>query len=277
MSFISGKHQIFYINSRNRISGTNSDFQYKIALNSNLDFNKVCVLQALIPKSYYLIQANKNTFTLTEGLDDVIITVPVGNYNRRSFQTVITGLLNSSSPNNWTYSILFPNENIEGDTGKYTFVVVGNDSQPSFTFASYVYEQLGFEPNSVNTFVADQLNSKNVIKLQKEDSVFIHSNIITSANGEKNVLQEIFAASGESTYSNIVFKCSDIQAYSKDFNGKNNGIFTFTITDENREILDLNGQNIVITIVVYKNQEDYFRMIKGFIKLRTLQNNNTQK
>ena len=56
------QERIYYINSRNRISGTNSNFTYKIDIN-NIEPDRIAVLQANIPKSYYLIQDNANSFT----------------------------------------------------------------------------------------------------------------------------------------------------------------------------------------------------------------------
>ena len=83
MSLVSNS-RLFYINSRDRASGTDSDFTYHFEVPPDSKFDKVCVLQACIPKSYYLIKANE-TFTLTENLASVNISLPVGNYTRKSF------------------------------------------------------------------------------------------------------------------------------------------------------------------------------------------------
>ena len=117
-------------------------------------------------KSYYLVQSGQNTFTLVEGTSNAIITIPVGNYSRSSFQIQLQSLLNSSSPHSWTYAISIPNTLITGDTGLYTYTVTGNSSQPQFIIGSYLYEQLGFNANTTYMFSSGTLTSVNVVKFQ---------------------------------------------------------------------------------------------------------------
>lgn len=272
MSFISGEHQIFYINSHERLSGTDSDFTYQLKINRNVEFNRVAVLQCIIPKSYYLVQEGQNTFTLTENGVDTKITVLAGNYNRKSMQRTLETLLNDASPNGWTYTITYPNASMEPDTGKFTFNVSGNGGvQPIFTFTEFLYEQIGFNANSSNTFVSDHLTSTNTIKLQKEDSLYVCSDICTVADGKNAVLQEVFANADSETFSNIKFTCPDVQAYSKKFNSGSD-IYRFTLTDENFRPINLNGLNIVISLVLYKNQDSWMKIITDYIKLRAHQN-----
>jgi len=204
---------LYYINSKNRIAGTDSDFTYQIQFPPETKYDRVCVLQANIPKSYYLIQSNES-FQLTEDLNTVTITVPVGNYTRKSFASTVQGLLNTNSPHGYNYAITYPTSSSVGDTGKYTFTVTGNGIiQPIITFTGTndINEHLGFE-NGANNFVANTLVSTNVINLQPETTLFIHSDI--STNGRDNVLQEIFGTS-QQDYSSITFQQQCLEGYSK--------------------------------------------------------------
>ncbi|KYQ88908.1 hypothetical protein DLAC_11815 [Tieghemostelium lacteum] len=88
--------------------GTNSKFQYSVTFYPQDKFDRVAVLQATIPKSFYTVRRNLNTFTLTEGLDEVVITIPIGNYSRKSLQDTLQTILNESSPHNISYSIFWP-------------------------------------------------------------------------------------------------------------------------------------------------------------------------
>lgn len=66
----------FLIDSSKRISGSTSDFTYQLNIPKNKQYDYVCVLQAIIPKSYYLIQAGLNTFTLQEnGVNTTIVSI----------------------------------------------------------------------------------------------------------------------------------------------------------------------------------------------------------
>lgn len=257
---------IFYINSSNRINGTHSNFNYKLQFNDNIPYDRVVVLQATIPKSYYLVQDGKNTFTLVHGLSSYTITVPAGNYGRTTFQSTILSLLNAAS--SFVYAISYPSSTAR-QTGKFTFTVSNNASvQPSFVFTDYLYECFGFNENSTNTFSGNSLTSENIIKLQAEDTIFIHSDICQNEND--NVLQEIYAADNPN-FANITFVQNNLESYSKHLTTTQNNIYNFQITNENDVELELNGLNVNLTLMLY--QEDNLNtFIKNFLKLQLAKN-----
>lgn len=264
MALIS-KKKIFYVNSRNRIDGTDSDFSYVFDLTNDDDFDHIAVLQVLLPKSYYLIQAGQNTFTLQEGVSSVTISITPGNYTRRNFAYALEQLLSSSSPNGFVYVILY---STTVDDGKYIFSVTNNGTtQPAFIFTDYVYEAMGFNANTTNTFSTNQLKSTNVIKLQPEDSIYIHSDLAN--NGHDDILQELFVSTGESFYSNIHWENLDIESYSKQLVSNKKKVGRFMLTNEDGQPIDLNGQNWQMTVMFYKHNNIY-NTIKGFLKLQLL-------
>ena len=63
MSIYHGESRVFYIDSSNRTSGTDSNFQINVNLPKN-NFNRVALLQLSCPKSFYNFSTDKNTFTL---------------------------------------------------------------------------------------------------------------------------------------------------------------------------------------------------------------------
>lgn len=246
MAFIS-QSQIFYINSTQRLTGTDSDFTVNLDFDSNHDFTHVVVLQASLPASNWLIQDNENTFQLKEGGTTVIITITSGNYNRRSLATVVTTALNNASPNHWIYSVTFSNVATQVDKGYYTFSVTGNTSQPSLIFTTFCYEALGFNINSTNVFVANNLNSTNVVKLVPENQFFIHSTLCSNHNDD--ILQDMYSA-GVNSYSSILFQNFNIEATSKKFVSNQNNNFRIYITNELNDIIDFHGQNICISLLL---------------------------
>ena len=119
--FVTNEYFVF-INSRNRESGTDENFTYNIQFPQGFDFTHVVCLNALIPKSYYLIPSGpfENAFQLKEGNTTVTVTVPTGSYLLSAFQTVIGTLLTNASPNGLTYTVSYPS--LSGpDTGKLTY------------------------------------------------------------------------------------------------------------------------------------------------------------
>lgn len=238
--------RIFYINSRNRTSGADGDFMYEIDLKS-LDVTHAVILQAYIPKSYYLIDAKKNTFELAEGKDVATVTIDPGSYSRSSFKSQLQTRLNEASPNGWAYSISNPTTS-EAETGKFTFDVTGNGGeQPAFNIGSSLWEQLGLNPDTVNTFESNSLTSTNVINLQSEQTLFIHSDLIQDGDA---VLQEIYS-SNSLNFSGISFQNPAPDMYAKKISTTNSNSYRFYLTDENANPINLNGLNIVFTLCVY--------------------------
>ena len=258
----------FYVNSRNRTSGTDSDFSYYFDVPKDSKYNKVCLLQASIPKSYYMVQPGEY-FTLSEGLNTTQIAVSPANYTRKSFAAVIQASLTTNSPNGWVYVITYNTSSTVGDTGKYTFTVTGNGViQPSFIFTTDndLYSQMGFNDGSTNVFVGNSLISTNVINLQRENTLFIHSDIVRGDNN--NILQEIYAADSPD-YSSVTFLQQTVEAYSKDITFNSSNTYNFYLTNENGDKMDLNGQNINFTLLMYKSN-DIYDMIRQFLKFQII-------
>jgi hypothetical protein len=256
--------KLLYINSKNGICGCHEDFSIKLDLREHHDCDRVTVLQANIPKSYYLIQEGYNTFTLTElGVDYQVIITP-GNYTRSNLKTNLKTFLNDASGNGWTYNVTFPSSS-QVDTGKYTYTVTGNSSnQPSFTFPSTgnIYEVMGFNDASTNVFVGDTIVSTNVVKLQREDTIYIHSDM---AGGSTNtLLQDVYAETPD--FDHIIFKNREALLYSKPINSTYNNVYRFYLTTENGLPISLNGLNWSMTISIYK-KENVIDELKQHIKI----------
>lgn len=249
------QHEIITINSREKINGSHSNFSYRLRPR-NPDFDRITVVEANIPKSYYLVQKGYNTFILGEGHWEIPISVPPGNYSRRSFQKKIVEILNTMSPEGWTYEITYPEGNKEADTGKFTFLVHDNTMdgtvvQPRFIFTNGLYEQFGFDQHSTNHFVDGILESQNVIKFQVEDTLFLYSDIVAGDN-KTNILQEFYVAN-EPMFTNVTYKCQDVIKYSRKISNTSSDSYKFWILNENDQEIDLNGLNLVFTIILFKS------------------------
>jgi hypothetical protein len=257
--------QVYHINSRNRLTGTDSDFTYAIDL-KNFDPSHCVVLQANIPKSFYIVQDGYNTFTLTEegGANSATVTIPVGNYSRLSFRTALQTLLNTSSPNGYTYAVTTPTTSSASDTGKFTFTCVGHTLESGFTFAANnnIFELMGFDAGSANAFVGGSLVSTNVIKLSKEDTIYIRTDLVGGLSG--GILQEIYSVDSND-FSNIVFQQFAHEYYEKEINTSNSNAFRFYLTNEDGGRLDLNGLNWNLTLCCYK-KDNSLDAIRQYMK-----------
>ncbi len=261
MASIGNRHYV-YVDSHNKTSGTHSNFKYSLFYPQDQDFDRVVVLNAIIPKSFYLIQTG-STFVLTESTS-VTITPTPGNYLLGTFCTVMSALLTANSPGHFTYVVSYPNINTAPNTGKFTYTVTGNGSvQPSFTFTNTLYEQFGFEPSTTNTFAGSSLTSTNVVKLQAEDRLLLCSDIMESYFKD-NVLQDINSSSSPD-FSTINYQNVAPEFTSKKLLSKNNSTVSFSLTNEDYIEQNLNGLNIVFTLCIFKESAIYER-IEKFLK-----------
>jgi hypothetical protein len=197
-----------------------------------------------------MVQANQNTFTLSENGVETTITIDIGNYNRLNFKSTLQTLLTNNSSQSYVYAVSIPSSSV-ADNGKYTFTVSNNSTiQPSFIFSSTnnIYELMGFERGSTNVFTANTLESTNVIKLQKEDTIYINSDLV--GGNHNNILQEIYSHNA-ADYDNIVFVNNNVELYSKHINGSNNNVYRFSLTNEDDIHIDLNGQNWTMTLCCF--------------------------
>jgi hypothetical protein len=257
-----------YINSRDRIAGTDENFTYNIQFPEAFEYTHVVCLNALIPKSYYLIQAGafENIFQLRENNTTVTVTVPIGSYLLSAFKTVIGGLLTSASPNGLTYSLSYPA--LSGtDTGKWTFTQTNGAIVSSLIFNAHLFEPFGFFANTTNQFNGTTLTSTCVIKLQSEDRLLLHSNIANNP-GQDDILVSINSTTSIN-YSSINYECPSPEFYSHLLSSKNNNTYSFTLTDENDELIQLNGLNLNITLLVYK-KDNIFDQLRNFMKMALL-------
>lgn len=256
-----------YVDSRRRVSGSDANFTYNIAFPPDHNFDRVTCLNALIPKSYYLIQAGYNTFQLKEISTTVTISIPLGCYMLTAWESTIGNLLTTNSPNGWIYSVTYPSSSA-ADTGKLTYAVTGNaGSQPSLIFDSVLFEPFGFSASSTNVFSSDSLTSTTVIKLQSEDRLLIRSNMVNNPNVD-DVLVSINAATNVN-YSSINYINFYPEFNAKVLSSKSNNTYSFSLTNESGIVLDLNGLNLNLTLVFYK-KDDVFQKIKDFMKMIVL-------
>lgn len=262
--FVQNPHYV-YINSRDRLSGTDENFTYNIQFPDGFHFTHVVCLNALIPKSYYLIQTGplENIFQLNENGVTVTVTVPIGSYLLSAFKTVIGQLLTAASPNGLTYTLSYPS--LSGpDTGKWTFTQNNGSIVSSLIFNEHLFEPFGFFANSTNIFTGTTLVSTCVIKLQSEDRLLLHSNIAMNP-GIDDVLVSINSTTSIN-YSSINYECPAPEFYSHLLSSQNNNTYSFSLTDENGELIQLNGLNLNITLLLYR-KDDIFDRLRSFMKM----------
>jgi hypothetical protein len=243
--------QTFYVNSRNRITGSDSNFSIILEISPSSDYTHCCLLSASIPKSFYAINEGRNSFTLIEDDVSIIITVKPGNYSRQSFALILQSLLRLNSINGLLYTISYPNINRECDDGKYKFSVSGNIGyQPIILLNDYLYEPMGFNKISSNQFVDGLLFSTNVSNQNPEATLILHSDLVTGHNSHLKSLM----TTTTNSFDYIIFQNNTISETSKHMNMSKSNVYNFQLTDEAGIELPLNGLNMVFVVLVYRKE-----------------------
>jgi hypothetical protein len=252
--FHSDNVRIVVVDSSQRYSGTSSNFSIDLNLPAYCgDFDRIALNQISLPRSWYDVATNYNTFTLREGITSVVITVPVGMYNVNSLATTIGTLLSSASPNGFTYTLTYPNSATVVNTNKYTITCSNSATSKQLIFTNSMYQQLGFAINSTNTFTGATLVSTNSISISYINRVFLKTNACSTA--QDNILQEILVAGQYPSTSFVYYENINFDINSKEFTNPLNNSWDFSLYDRYGNIVDLNGLEIVFSLIFYKKSK----------------------
>lgn len=245
---------------------SSSDFYYTIK--PPYPCNRVVVLSASIPKSYFLVQANYNTVIFVENGIDRTITMPIGNYSNngplnvipgsntyRGFYAVLLSLLNTGSTV-YTYDI-DPNTN---------FVTIsatgGTFSSINFPMSSALYRQFGFTYYTNNPATSNSITSRNIPIFQPTDTIYIKSNLVINQGSSLggNILESIQASNQPYMYS-INYQCTvDLALSARPYNPTVT-VVSFTLTDSDGFVINLNGLPANIKLMFFL-ADDSLRVLR---------------
>jgi hypothetical protein len=269
MSIYHGQQRVYYVDSFNRINGTDSNFEIKLNLPSN-NYNKVALLQLSCPKSFYNFTTGSNTFILKELGVSRLITIPIGNYTKNTLLQNLGSILTSASLNGWVYAVSYPS-NTQPNTGLLTFTVTNNTGQPQFQFETSCWLQLGFERNTTYSFSSNSLTSVNCISLSPVNRIYVKSSMCNTS--QDSILQEVLQTFPDNSF--IYYENINVDINSKEFTGNTSSTFSFLITDRFGIPIDTHGINVMMSILLYeKNNTDEIHkdelLIKNVERMLTL-------
>ena len=261
------QERLVSINSSDRIYGSSSDFKVLLT-DSIISLRRFRLLSACVPYSFYDI-GNASFFIFEEqaGGGQVLIQFPPGNYTPATLATELTMAMTSSSPNGYTYSVVFDTSTLKYDIS----VLVGGGNFRILWTTMYNYPsahgiygknnvpyQLGFanltpdsipDPDSLyNTFFlstgAGAISYRNYLWITV-GPVF-PNRILNTSNASISYTMPVSGNFGDKLYFNIN---SD---YDQDLNYAAMGStaiteFQVTIKDEDNTIVDLNGVDCAFT------------------------------
>lgn len=256
------------VNSINRDSGSSSNFVYSINLPAN-DFNRVCVKEISIPRSWYDFDVNYNSFSLMEGSAMALIEITPASYNLENLPQEIALQLTNNSPNGYTYYVSYPTTS-QPQTNKFTFTCnapVG--TYIAFIFGSYEFDddttaplegcylQFGFNIDSTNVFQdvggVMTLVSLNSISISYINRIFLCSDLCSTE--VNNVLLDCLFVGQYPPLSYCYWEALTIDTNSKAFSNTRSNSAKFWLIDEYNQSLNLNGQDFVMTLMFFKKND----------------------
>lgn len=250
---------VINFNSKDRVSGTNSNFNSIPVDLGNNQFDTVCLIQASIPKSFYNVPTGYNKFTLQENAATATITITPGSYTRINFQSTLATLLTAASPNALTYTVSYP-ASTAPDTFHYTFSVNSAVIVCKFVLTSLSpFRQLGFETSTTYTFTpgvgSSSLESVNAINLSYILRAFIKTNLVADATD--SILEELlnfgsFPANSVMSYQQVNFDMN-----SRAYNPNNRNSWNFVLQDAFGVEIDLNGISWAFSVVFYQRNKTH--------------------
>lgn len=219
------------VNSKDRISGTPSNFRYELTKNK-LNVKSFRINKVTVPFSWY--NQPRQTFTV----NTILFTLPEGSYSIYSLISALHSEVEGTFPNfTMTYN---------ADTNK---VSINDTIALTIVFNGRLGQQLGFE-NSIGPSVS--LISTNTVNLALTSNIYIYSQSLSTymtsffQRRQDNIIQNIPVA--VNTFNYVVWQNQLETTFALDSQNLFN--FDIKLLDDYGSVIELNGQNIIIEIQI---------------------------
>jgi hypothetical protein len=200
-------------------------------------YNRVAIVSASIPKTFYNVDAPYNTFILNETKSNVTITIQPANYSFSSFASTIKTLLNANTTNAITYNVLASTSigKLQISSNSATLTTI------TLPASSNLYRQFG--TGFATSFTLTQASPwvSPFVCLFSINVVVINSSLVKSTGVSftaGNILQ-VINVNNSSAYGAISYENFSPLSNSRDAVVSTNA--TFTITDGDGTLLNFNG------------------------------------
>lgn len=238
-----------FVNSRDRDTGTNESFVYRLKDFNLRDVQRIKVLDFFLPYAWYNYATNleNNTITIDEGGGPLVATVADGQYSAFTVISVLEAALNSAGA--LTYTVTIDQTTLRttiAATGP--FEILWNSGT-----LSYMYKILGFDP--VDTGSAASHTGTNSYNFSGPDSVLLKSTILTSRRPcvYKSFTSNYFMRIPVGGFQQTIYYKSDTEYNVLDIGSDNMNIdyidFSIHFDDEVEHLIDMNGIDFSFTLV----------------------------
>ena len=251
----SQKSILAQINSHDRVSGDPTNFNVNLGKDQSIsNVRGVTVKSLQCVNSFYNINESNNKWYYDKGAGEFAVTVPVGQYTTTSLTANLAGLFLAqgvtltSTDNQYTHKLSFT---FSPPISVYKIRPDGS-SNP-------IHRVVGFRSGVIQSPVASY-SCEATHDLTGIKSINVLSNVLAGGRavssrdgGRKLALLDVIPI--ESPYGGIIHHSStDFQADTTFYDSVLNNNLTdvdIVLTDENNNILNSNGLDVVITLKIY--------------------------
>ncbi len=219
------------INSKDRISGTATDFRYELSKNK-IGVKSFRINKISLPYSWY----NQVQQIFTINLINYVL--PAGSYTVYSLINKIHSLVQGDFP---SFTITY-----DSDTNKVT---IANNILTTIDFQGRLGQQLGFTTEIGPAF---ESTSENTVNLSLTSNIYIYSQTLSTymtsyfQKKQDNIIQNIPVSVNSFNY--VVWQNQMETMFALDSQNLFN--FDIKVIDDFGEVINLNGQNIIIEIQI---------------------------
>lgn len=232
----------------NSLSATNLNFKLQTEINSN--FTHLALISTYVPKNWYVVNPGFNKFTLKEGLNEVIVTIPIGNYSKMTFKTALDNALNLAG--NYTYATSYSEL-----TNKYTWIVSGNlGVQPVYEFIGndHMQDIMGFKLS--HSFNNDSLTSTRQVNLNHTKYLQIRSDIVDNSGNLSSYDTDILARipCNHVDYGSVIeYRLQTFNSGLTKIKHNKSNTYNFRLLDEHNREMNLHGNDWSFTLLMMKH------------------------
>ena len=255
------RQQKISVDSRRRSTGANvNNFDYKIDLIARNKFNRCCVLQAEVPKSWLHLDALTNTtYSITESVGALTLTSLVlpsttaftyRNYTATEWATEVSTrltALSATGANSFTYTCVY-----DANTGLMTITKSGAGTFTVNFTNNYELAKYTGLTQGINSSVALVLTGPNMANLQRYDVIYLKSNM--GNNSGDTTIAELYV-NDFADLDVISFTASSVSGYSVAMSGMTTNFYSFSLLDYNNIGISLSGVDWRAIIVCYQDDD----------------------
>lgn len=272
---LSQSKYVYDITSDNRISGVSHDFQIELNIPPGNTFDSVTMIEASISKTWYAVEAGRNTFTLQgEAGNTAPVTIQPGNYaivdatatgGPPSLLTALALALDAAAlviagvtgNGPWVFTVAFLNAtgNIlvtfargAGDTGGAGALIFPT---------SRLAKVLGFLEAGTYPFAGDALTSPSFANLQPNPACYIR---MSGIDGD---LLEVVPSGNSAFFSMLQYSNGEPVWTSRPLTTRaGNSVQRIRITDYEGVPINLNGGVVLMTVAYFESGRESFRGVQ---------------